>query len=91
MKYDLFALCVLWFFAYFTPRIIYATFSKDNSICQPLEVLCEGKAPSLKCIGFENFQIDTYWFLECQFLEKHKVFHFGQFLMHQRKFHGILQ
>ena len=39
-------------------------------------------------LGFENFQIVTHGFLECQFLEKYRTFHFGQFLMHQKKNSG---
>ena len=35
-------------------------------------------------LGFENFQIVTQGFLGCQFLEKYRIFHFGQFLMHQK-------
>ena len=36
-------------------------------------------------VGFENFQKVTHRVLGCQFLEKYRIFHFGQFLM------GILE
>ena len=35
-------------------------------------------------LGFENFQIVTHDFW-CQFLEKCRIFHFGQFLMYPKK------
>ena len=53
---------------------------------------CEGKASNLKCyLGFEKFQIVAHGFLGCQFLEKYRIFHFGQFLIHQLKFQGVMQ
>ena len=33
-------------------------------------------------LDFESFQIVADRFLGCQFLEKYRVFYFGQFLMH---------
>ena len=39
-------------------------------------------------LGFENFQIVAHGFLGCQFLKKYRIFHFCQFLMHQKKVSG---
>ena len=39
-------------------------------------------------LGFENLQIVAHGFLGCQFLGKYRIFHFDQFLMHQKKVSG---
>ena len=39
----------------------------------------------ISAIRFKNVQIVAHVFLGCQFLEKYRIIHFYQFLMHQKK------
>ena len=39
----------------------------------------------ISAIRFKNVEIVAHVFLGCQFLEKYRIIHFYQFLMHQKK------
>ena len=88
MRYDLY--CVLHVFAYFTTRTIWATLSKDSSICRPLKVFCEGKASNFKCYQVLKIFKSCTWISGMPFFLKNISFSiFDQFLMHQKKFSGF--
>ena len=60
-----FTLCILQFFAYLTPRNIWAALPKESSICQPLKVLWKQGIKFEVLLGFKNFQIVAHEFLGC--------------------------
>ena len=75
-------LCVLQVFAYFTLRLFWP---KTVPFANHSKFFVKVRHQTWSAIEFENFQIVAHGFLGCQFLEKYRIFHFGQFLMHQKK------
>ena len=69
-------LCVLQVFAYFTLRLFWP---KTVPFANHSKFFVKVRHQTWSAIEFENFQIVAHGFLGCQFLEKCRIFHFGQF------------
>ena len=80
-----FILPVLRVVAYFTPKLFRLFWPRSVPFANHSKFFVQARHQTWSAIGFENFQIVAQGFLGCQFLEKYKIFHFGQFLMHQKK------